>query len=212
MNELMVRSLAGIVMAGIALAAAFLGGYAFAILVALAAGAMFVEWRRLTEGWGVGWMIAGFAYALLPALALLWLRDRAPQGLELLYWVFIVTWTTDIGAYFAGRAIGGPKLAPAISPNKTWAGLIGGMVSAALAGWAWCNFVEPPLSQALLLLAPAFAAAAQGGDLFESWLKRRAGAKDSGSMLPGHGGILDRLDGLGVVAVLTALFQAGGLL
>jgi phosphatidate cytidylyltransferase len=210
MNELLVRSLAAIVMAGIALAAAFLGGYIFAILVAVAAGAMFVEWRRLTAHWGASWMIAGFLYALLPALALLWLRDRAPQGLELIFWVFTVTWTTDIGAYFAGRAIGGPKLAPSISPNKTWAGLVGGMVSAGLAGWAWTEYVMLPT--ALVWFAPAFAAAAQGGDLFESWLKRRAGAKDSGSMLPGHGGILDRLDGLVVVAVLTALFQAGGLL
>ena len=110
----MVRSLAAIVMAGIALAAAFLGGYIFAILVALAAGAMFVEWRRLTEGWGTGWLLGGFAYALLPAIALLWLRDRtyfngAPQGLELVFWVFVVTWTTDIGAYFAGRASGRPR-------------------------------------------------------------------------------------------------------
>ena len=210
MNELLVRSLAAMVMAVIALIAAFLGGYVFAILVAIAAGAMFVEWRRLTEGWGGGWMVAGFVYALLPALALLWLRDRAPQGLELVFWVFIVTWTTDIGAFFAGRAIGGPKLAPSISPNKTWAGLIGGMVSAGLSGWAWTQYVMLPLS--LIWLAPAFAAAAQGGDLFESWLKRRAGAKDSGTMLPGHGGILDRLDGLVVVAALTALFQLGGLL
>jgi len=210
MNELLVRSAAGFVMAVVALIAAFLGGYVFAVLVAIAAGAMFVEWRRLVVGWGVGWMVAGFAYALVPALALLWLRDRAPQGLELVFWVFIVTWTTDIGAFFAGRAIGGPKLAPGISPNKTWAGLIGGMVSAGLAGWAWTQYVMLPVS--LIWLAPAFAAAAQGGDLFESWLKRRGGAKDSGSMLPGHGGILDRLDGLVVVAMLTALFQAGGVL
>ena len=210
MSELLVRSIAALVMAAIALIAAFLGGYVFAILVAIAAGAMFVEWRRLTESWGTGWAVAGFVYALLPALALLWLRDRAPQGLELIFWVFIVTWTTDIGAYFAGRAIGGPKLAPSISPNKTWAGLAGGMVSAGLAGWAWTHYVMLPAS--LIWLAPAFAVAAQGGDLFESWLKRRAGAKDSGTMLPGHGGILDRLDGLVVVATLTALFQAGGLL
>ena len=210
MSELLVRSIAAFVMAAIALIAAFLGGYVFAILVAIAAGAMFVEWRRLTESWGTGWAVAGFVYALLPALALLWLRDREPQGLELIFWVFIVTWTTDIGAYFAGRAIGGPKLAPSISPNKTWAGLAGGMVSAGLAGWAWTHYVMLPAS--LIWLAPAFAVAAQGGDLFESWLKRRAGAKDSGTMLPGHGGILDRLDGLVVVATLTALFQAGGLL
>lgn len=210
MNNLAIRSMAGVVLAAIALAAAFLGGYVFATLAALAAGAMFYEWRRLTRGWGGGWTVAGFAYALVPALSLLWLRDRAPQGLELLYWVFIVTWTTDIGAYFAGRAIGGPKLAPGISPNKTIAGLVGGMVSAGLASWAWVQFALLPLP--LLWLAPLFGAAAQGGDLFESWLKRRANVKDSGSLIPGHGGVLDRLDGLVVVATLTALCQGGGLL
>lgn len=210
MSELRVRTLAAMVMAAVALMAAFLGGYVFAVLVAIAAGAMFVEWRTLTRRWGFGWALGGFAYALVPALALLWLRDRAPQGLELVFWVFIVSWTTDIGAFFAGRAIGGPKLAPSISPNKTWAGLAGGMISAGLAGWAWTQYVMLPVS--LIWLAPAFAAAAQGGDLFESWLKRRSGAKDSGTMLPGHGGVLDRLDGLVVVATLTALFQTGNLL
>ena len=210
MNELVVRTIAAAVMATVALMGAFLGGYVFAVMVAIGAGAMFVEWRRLAAGWGWSWTIAGFFYAIVPALALLWLRDRAPQGLEMVFWVFIVTWTTDIGAFFAGRAIGGPKLAPSISPNKTWAGLIGGMISAALAGWAWTQYVMLP--ETLILLAPLFAAAAQGGDLFESWLKRRSGAKDSGSLLPGHGGVLDRLDGLVVVATLTALLQAGGLL
>ncbi len=210
MNNLAVRAIAGIVMAGVALGAAFLGGYVFAALAALAAGAMFYEWRRMTKGWGAGWTLGGFVYALVPALALLWIRDRAPQGLELLYWVFIVTWTTDIGAFFAGRAIGGPKLAPTISPNKTIAGLVGGMVSAGLGSWAWVQYVMLPLP--LLWLAPLFAAAAQGGDLFESWLKRRAGVKDSGAILPGHGGVLDRLDGLVVVAFLTALCQLAGLL
>ena len=199
-------------MAGIALAAAFLGGYVFAILVALAAGAMFVEWRRLTDGWGLGWMIAGFAYALLPALALLWLRDRAPQGLELLYWVFIVTWTTDIGAYFAGsrdrRAQAGARDQPQQDLGGTdWRD--GQRRARRLGVGSVCRCCR---YRRFCWLAPAFAAAAQGGDLFESWLKRRAGAKDSGSMLPGHGGMLDRLDGLVVVAVLTALFQAGGLL
>ena len=211
MSNLVVRSISGIVLAGVALAAAFLGGYAFAVLAALAAGAMFVEWRNLTEGWGIAWTVGGFFYALVPALSLLWLRDRAgSEAIFLVYWVFIVTWTTDIGAYFAGRGVGGPKLAPLISPNKTWAGLIGGMASAGLAGWAWVDYWK--LSTTLIWLAPAFAAAAQGGDLFESWLKRRAGVKDSGTILPGHGGMLDRLDGLVVVAALTALCQLAGLL
>jgi phosphatidate cytidylyltransferase len=208
MNELFVRSVAAAVLAFAALGAAFLGGYVFAVFVALAAVMILYEWRRLVARWGFGWKVAGFFYALVPALALLWIRDRAPQGLELLLWVFIVTWTTDIGAYFAGRAIGGPKLAPAISPNKTIAGLVGGMVSAGLAGFAWVELTR--MSAVLFWLAPVFAAAAQSGDLFESWLKRRAGVKDSGRWLPGHGGALDRLDGLVVVATLTALVQLAG--
>ena len=208
MNELLIRSLAGFVLILLALGTAFLGGYAFAIFVALASVIIFYEWRRLVAGWGFGWKVAGFVYALLPALSLLWIRDRAPQGLELLLWIFIVTWTTDIGAYFAGRAIGGPKLAPRISPNKTVAGLVGGMVSAALGGYAWVELMS--LSAVLFWLAPLFAFAAQAGDLFESWMKRKAGVKDSGNWLPGHGGALDRLDGLVVVAVLTAAAQLGG--
>jgi phosphatidate cytidylyltransferase len=210
MNELLIRSLAGFVLILLALGTAFLGGYSFAVFVALASVMIFYEWRRLVAGWGFGWKTAGFVYALLPALSLLWIRDRAPQGLELLLWIFIVTWTTDIGAYFAGRAIGGPKLAPRISPNKTIAGLIGGVISAALAGYAWAELTS--LSAALFWLAPVFALAAQAGDLFESWIKRKAGVKDSGNWLPGHGGALDRLDGLVVVATLTAVVQLGGLL
>ena len=192
----------------VALGAALLGGTTFAVLAAAVAVIMFYEWRRIVAGWGLRWQVAGFFYALVPALALLWIRDRAPQGLELLIWVFIVTWTTDIGAYFAGRAIGGPKLAPSISPNKTIAGLIGGMVSAGLASAAWVEFVKLPVI--LIWLAPPFAVAAQMGDLFESGLKRRSGIKDSGSWLPGHGGALDRLDGLVVVATLTAAIHLAG--
>jgi phosphatidate cytidylyltransferase len=208
MNELLVRSLAGIVLIAVALGAALMGGYVFAVFVALASVMIFYEWRRLAAGWGFGWKVGGFVYALVPALSMLWIRDRAPQGFELLLWIFIVTWSTDIGAYFAGRGIGGPKLAPSISPNKTIAGLAGGMLSAGLAGYAWAELMS--LSGTLFWLAPLFALAAQGGDLFESWLKRRAGVKDSGNWLPGHGGALDRLDGLVVVATLTAGVQMSG--
>ena len=208
MSDLLVRTVSGIALILIALVAAFLGGYTFAFLVAGVAVIILIEWRRITAGWGFGWSIAGFFYALLPALSLLWIRDRADQGLELLLWVFIVTWATDIGAYFAGRAIGGPKLAPAISPNKTIAGLGGGIVSAGLAGFVWVQATQLP--QLLIWVAPTLAVAAQAGDLFESWMKRRAGVKDSGSWLPGHGGILDRLDGLVPVAIVTAALVLGG--
>ena len=214
MSDLLVRTLTGIALIVLALMAAFVGGYSFAIFVAAAATAMFYEWRRLVAGWGIGWSIAGFVYALLPALALLWIRDRgglpeAPRGFELLLWVFIVTWATDIGAYFSGRAFGRKKLAPSISPGKTWAGLWGGALIAGLAAAAWVQFAKLP--PALYVLAPLFGLTAQAGDLFESWLKRRSGAKDSGNWLPGHGGILDRLDGLVPVALLTAAADLVGL-
>ena len=215
MTELARRSTVGVLLIAMALAAAALGGYYFATLVAVAACVMYYEWRRIVDGWGFGWQVAGFLYALIPALALLWIRERfefagVALGLELLLWVFITTWSVDIGAYFAGRTIGGPRLAPAISPNKTWAGLIGGMAAAAVFGGLWASLlILPPI---LILFAAPFAAAAQGGDLFESWLKRRGGVKDSGDFLPGHGGALDRLDGLVVVAVLTAVAMMMGLL
>ena len=209
MNELAVRSLTGIAMVAAALGAAFLGGNMFALGVAAIATLMFFEWTRLVRGWGPAWYASGFVYALLPALALLWIRERADHGLYLLLWSFIVTWATDIGAYFAGRSFGRTKLAPTISPNKTVEGLVGGIVAAAVLGGAWVQFTG--LGHGLLLLAPLFAIAAQCGDLFESWMKRRAGVKDSGDWLPGHGGILDRIDGLVPVAVLTALAQLAGL-
>jgi len=209
MSEILVRSLVGAGLIAVALATALVGGYPFAILCGLAAVLMYSEWRKMVKGWGFAWDAAGFLYALIPALALLWIRDRAgAESLYLLLWVFIVTWTTDIGAYFAGRAIGGPKLAPSISPNKSIAGLMGEMVSAGLASGAWVALTWRPT--VLSWLAPPFAVAAQAGDLFESWMKRRAGVKDSGSLLPGHGGVMDRLEGLVVVATLTAAALMAG--
>ena len=207
MNELVVRILTGAILIMIALIAAYVGGDIFAILVALAATAMFYEWTRIVRGWGTAWYITGFFYAVLPAIALLWVRERG--GLDLLIWAFIVTWSTDIGAYFAGRRFGKHKLAPSVSPNKTHEGLYGGMVAATLCGGAWALTVG--LGKPLLAFPPLFAIAAQMGDLFESWMKRRAGVKDSGNWLPGHGGVLDRLDGLVPVAVLTAAAQLMGL-
>lgn len=202
MSEIAVRTIAGIVMIAIAIAATVQGGYSFAFVAAAAATAVFYEWTRIARGWGAGWYIGGFAYALAAALALLWVRDRADNGIAMVMWVFIVVWATDIGAYVAGKAIGGPKLAPSISPGKTWAGFYGGVAAATLLGAAWVLLAG--LRPVLFLLAPLFAVAAQGGDLFESWMKRQAGVKDSGSWLPGHGGVFDRLDGLLPVAILTA--------
>jgi phosphatidate cytidylyltransferase len=209
MNELALRTFTGLVLIAAALLAAVQGGNIFALLEAAVATLMYYEWTRLVRGWGPVWYAGGFIYALLPALALLWIRERDVHGLALLVWVFIVTWSTDIGAYFAGRSFGRRKLAPTISPNKTVEGLIGGVVAATVLGGAWAS--STGLGTALLALAPLFAVAAQAGDLFESGMKRRAGVKDSGTWLPGHGGALDRLDGLVPVAVLTAAAQLAGL-
>ena len=209
MNELTVRTLTGVVLIAAALLAAVNGGNILAVLVAAVATLMFYEWTRLVRGWGAAWYISGFFYALLPALALLWIRERDAHGVALLIWSFIVTWSTDIGAYFAGRKLGRRKLAPTISPKKTVEGLYGGIAAAPLLGGAFA--LAMGLGIALLALAPVLAVAAQAGDLFESGMKRRAGVKDSGAWLPGHGGVLDRLDGLVPVAVLTAAAQLLGL-
>jgi phosphatidate cytidylyltransferase len=209
MSELAVRTLTGAIMVVTALLAAYVGGYIFAVAVAAVATLMFYEWTRLVRGWGAVWYLSGFFYALLPALALLWIRERDEHGLLLLIWAFIVTWSTDIGAYFAGRNFGKRRLAPSISPNKTVEGLWGGVAAATLLGAAWV--LAFGLGAPLLALAPVLALAAQAGDLFESGMKRKAGVKDSGAWLPGHGGALDRLDGLVPVAVLTAAAQLMGL-
>ncbi|WP_066648749.1 MULTISPECIES: phosphatidate cytidylyltransferase [Sphingomonas] len=145
---------------------------------------------------------AGLLYAGLPVLALLLIRDE-PRGLLFGFWTLALVWACDMGAFFAGRWLGGPRLAPAISPNKTWAGLIGGVAAAGVLAAALHAGYGLPWR--LTLATPALAIASQGGDLFESWLKRRAGVKDSGTLLPGHGGLLDRLDGLVPVAPLAAL-------
>ncbi|WP_448582017.1 phosphatidate cytidylyltransferase [Thermaurantiacus sp.] len=154
-------------------------------------------------GRNASWLGAGLVYAGLPAVALPWLRGQ-PDGLVLVLWLMTIVWATDILAYFAGRAIGGAKLAPAISPSKTWAGLIGGMVGA---GAASALIASAAWGGAMLLhfaLGAMLALVAQLGDLFESWLKRRAGVKDSGALIPGHGGVMDRVDGLVPVACVVA--------
>lgn len=146
-------------------------------------------------------LAAGAIYVGLPTLALLVIREQK-EGIVFTLWVLASVWACDIGAYIAGRAIGGPKIAPAISPNKTWAGLIGGMAFAGIFGVGMHYACGLPLR--LTLATPFLAVIAQGGDFYESWLKRRAGVKDSGNIFPGHGGVLDRLDGLVPVAPVAA--------
>jgi phosphatidate cytidylyltransferase len=126
--------------------------------------------------------------------------------------LFAIVWTTDIGAYFVGRAIGGPKLVPQVSPNKTWAGALAGMGAAVIVGVAVAKATALTNLFAIAMLAIVLSISAQGGDLFESVLKRRFGAKDSSRLIPGHGGLMDRLDGFvtaSIVAVLIGLARGG---
>ena len=150
-------------------------------------------------------MVGGYLYVAIPAFALLVLGWA---WFGIVFWVMVVTWSTDIFAYFAGRSIGGPKLAPRISPKKTWAGLGGGVIGAAVFGALAAYLLD--LGAPFLFLGGLMGLIAQAGDLYESWMKRRAGVKDSGTILPGHGGALDRLDGLLPVVVATlGLLMAG---
>ncbi len=148
------------------------------------------------------WLAAGIPYVALPITALLWIRMQ-DNGLLLAFWALSLVWATDIGAFFAGRNFGGSKVAPSISPNKTWSGLIGGMVASLLLGWALASYFDLPFQ--LAIASPGLALLAQVGDFFESWMKRRAGVKDSGKILPGHGGVLDRLDGVVTSLPVAAL-------
>ena len=147
----------------------------------------------------------GVLYTSVPAVALLWLRSQEPNGLYAVLFLFLVVWSTDTLAYVAGRLIGGPKLAPSISPKKTWAGFIVGVSSAAVAGWFFAKWIGAP-SQPLAIFAAILALISQIGDLAESALKRRFNIKDSSQLIPGHGGFLDRLDSLVPVAVAATLF------
>ncbi|WP_240757084.1 phosphatidate cytidylyltransferase [Roseicella aquatilis] len=164
------------------------------------------------------WLAFGVLYIGLAGVALIHLRGDAAAGRGNVFFLFLVVWASDIGAYLAGRRFGGPKLAPAISPNKTWSGAAGGLVSAMLVGLAAAALADPaglPLAR-VLLVAGLIGVVAQCGDLFESWLKRHYHVKDSSALIPGHGGLLDRLDAVlaaaPVAAVLAALAGPGAAL
>lgn len=153
------------------------------------------------------WLPAGILYAGLTAIALAEIRDDNLVGFVVMLFVFATVWATDIFAYFIGRALGGPKLAPRISPGKTWSGAIGGVIAAVIAGTgvAWSFF--PGTGLRVVCVALLLSVCSQAGDLFESFVKRRFGVKDSGHLIPGHGGVMDRVDGL-IFACFAAFLLA----
>ncbi|MEX1153233.1 phosphatidate cytidylyltransferase [Parvibaculum sp.] len=199
------RDAAGLMLAGFAVIVLATAGLPGAALAAGGAVLAFALAGRSWNGRSLFPALVAYPYLVLPLIALIWLRNDPQLGLAAILWLLATVWAIDIGAYFAGRFIGGPKLAPRISPKKTWAGLIGGMMGAAMVGMGtslWIGLGSPVL---LALIGVGMTVIEQAGDFFESALKRRAGVKDSGTLIPGHGGILDRVDGLVAVAIGAAL-------
>jgi len=199
----------GVVLAAVAAAAANTFNLAFAVAVAGAAVVFaFARARRDAEP---KWLAAGVLWLALPCICLLWLAHPQNGGRATLLWLLAVVWATDIGAYAAGRTFGGPRLAPRWSPRKTWAGLVGGIVCAGIAGGATAGWLGMSPTFPLAALSAALAIVEQFGDVAESLAKRRFGVKDSSNLIPGHGGLLDRLDGfLAVVPAVALLTAIGG--
>lgn len=249
-RELALRVVSALVLAPLAVAVAYLGGWSFVVFWGLAAAGVLWEWTSLVAladrrvllmaglaplalamalG-GTGRLLAGVivavmgalsAAALAPAARRLWVAGALPyaaaivlapvalradteHGFLAVIFIYAVVWSTDIAAYFVGRAVGGPKLMPAVSPKKTWSGAIGGVTASVAVAVATAQAAQLTGWPFIVLVAVALSVAAQAGDLFESSLKRRFGAKDSGHLIPGHGGLMDRLDGFVAAAVLAA--------
>jgi phosphatidate cytidylyltransferase len=213
-SDLLPRVLSGVVLVGIAAVDLWFGGWAFALLLAIGGGLVLWEWLALVRKMDAG---AGqrAALNLLAVLAVagaiggLWVvRDQL--GFTAALWVFAMVWATDIGAYFAGRAFGGLRLAPSISPSKTWSGLIGGMIAALVVGATLGD--RAGIDGVPLWIGAPMGLLSQLGDLAQSWLKRHAGVKDSGRIIPGHGGVFDRVDGLIPVAIVIGALAYAGVL
>lgn len=188
---------------------ALIAGLDAVSLIALLAGATALGAVLAAAGGHGLWGVAGLGYAGLAAISLALLRGDEAAGASAIILLFAIIWATDILAYFVGKALGGPKLAPSISPGKTWSGAIGGTIGGVAAGVAAGVSGQTAWGPvALVLLAFALSVLSQVGDLFESSMKRRHGVKDSGHLIPGHGGVFDRVDGLVAAAMLMFVIGA----
>ena len=249
-RNFVMRIIAALVLAPVAILVAYLGGWIWATLATLAAIGLYAEWLSIVGmagrwqvvalgvialimiGWWVGqahfaallitlalglfvvaalaperriWAAAGFLYASAAQIAAILIRMDPGHGLSALILILFVVWATDIGGYIVGRSVGGPKLWPRVSPNKTWAGAVGGFAASLVVASGFAAFKLAGTAP-LLTLGALLSIAAQFGDLFESAVKRRFGVKDSGRIIPGHGGLLDRLDGFVAAIVLATIF------
>lgn len=251
MSNLTLRIASALVLAPIAIGAAYAGGWPYALFWGVAAIAVLWEWMTLSAGVGhrmmfsagagalavstlvawqhrpiaallliglgalaaaifaprerLAWVIAGVGYAGVMLLAPMLLRDDDAFGLLAIGFLFAIVWTTDIAAYFVGRTFGGPKLCPAISPKKTWSGAAGGTLGAMAIAVALTQWFGLANWIAIAAVALMLSVLSQAGDLLESWIKRRFGAKDASQLIPGHGGVMDRLDGFWAAALAACV-------
>lgn len=212
-KNLQQRIISSVILAPIVLSIIWAGGAVYSTLIVLMAVIMSFEWKGIVDNVVEGkealsskqqqrWSLIGVLYVGVFASSLLLLRN-IEGGFDLVLFMLLLVWATDIFAYFSGKLIGGPKIYTKISPNKTWAGLGGGMLAAGVVGIVTSFFVSH--SAVLMFFGCAFVAIlAQVGDFFESWVKRKFGVKDSGNIIPGHGGLMDRMDGFVTVAPIFA--------
>ena len=202
----MLRVVSALVLAPLVLAAIFYGGLYYHIMIGVMGLILISEWSNMV-GRQPAWLSLGIVYVGLAIWALWQLRLDPEWGVMTVFWLVGVVWGADIGGYIFGMAIGGPKLAPAISPKKTWSGFLGGTLMGAGAGWGMVSYHRPDAALEIALFSAILAVVSQMGDLFESWIKRRNDVKDSGNIIPGHGGMFDRVDGLVAVAIALALIN-----
>jgi phosphatidate cytidylyltransferase len=204
--DLGIRVISALVLAPITIVCVWVGGVVFTVIVAAAVIGLAVEWLGLCRRSSlIVLRPAGLAYVILAGVAVLWLRHDPVAGRADVLFLLSIVWAGDIGAYLVGRWIGGPRLAPHISPGKTWSGSVGGLLAAIAAGSLAAHFLSDAATWRAMLIAAALSVVAQAGDLLESFVKRRLQVKDSGHLIPGHGGLFDRLDGVLAAAPVAAL-------
>lgn len=212
-NSMQVRVLSAIILIPVVITAVYINKVVFAILILATAILMAFEWTKITiaeEQNAIKWSIGGFFYILLPATSMILLRNLN-NGANIVMWLLFVVWSTDTAGLFVGKAMEGPKLAPEISPNKTWSGLLGGIIASMLIGFLSSFILTPKHTLFLVIISGLLAIIEQASDLLESKIKRHFGIKDSGNLIPGHGGILDRVDGIILTAPIVLLIVLSNL-